>query len=227
MKILIVDDNDFFRETIRITLEKASFQVDEANSGTVALSLFSGVQPDLVILDIMMPDMDGMEVCRQLRRTSKVPIIFLSARDEDIDRIIGLELGGDDYVTKPFNPRELVARVKAVLRRTTITKESQEAKAKLLRHGRITLDLEQFKAFWEDHEIILTVTEFGILRTFLKRPHRVFTRNELMGSAYDIYHIVSDRTIDSHIRRVRTKFDAVGADIIETVHGFGYKLKNN
>ncbi len=159
---------------------------------------------------------------------SAVPIVFLSSKDEEVDRIVGLELGGDDYVTKPFSPRELVARVRAVLRRSSATEAAlSRATAddrRVSRYGKLRLDEDQFTAFWGEREVILTVTEFGILRTLLRKPGKVYTRNELMSSAYQYNNVVSDCTIDSHVRRLRTKFAAVQATPIETVHGVGYKL---
>lgn len=223
-KILIVDDDPHIREVLRFALEKAGFKTQEAEDGKQALTHFKTLDPDLVVLDIMMPEMDGTDVCRGLRQDSRVPIIFLSSKDEEVDRIIGLELGGDDYVTKPFSLRELVARVRAILRRTSEPPATTDT-PRILQHGQLTLDQDQFKVYWQDQEIVLTVTEFGILRTLLGRPGKVFAREELMSGAYDFHNIVSDRTIDSHVRRVRTKLSAVGANPIETVHGLGYKLK--
>lgn len=222
-KVLIVDDDPHIREVLRFALEKAGFKTQEAEDGKQALARFQAFAADLVVLDIMMPEMDGTDVCRTLRQSSRVPIVFLSSKDEEIDRIIGLELGGDDYVTKPFSPRELVARVRAVLRRTSEPMVMADT-PRVLRHGHLTLDEDQFKVYWKHKEIVLTVTEFGILRTLLRRPGKVFARQELMSGAYDFNNIVSNRTIDSHVRRVRVKLNAVGANPIETVHGVGYKL---
>ena len=223
--ILIVDDDAHIREVVAFTLEQAGFRTIEAANGMAAIERFERDAPDLVVLDILMPELDGTEVCRELRRRSRVPIVFLSSRDEELDRILGLELGGDDYVTKPFSPRELLARVRAVLRRVrSDATPAQEPSARILRHGRLTLDLDQFKALWDAREIVLTVTELGVLRTLLARPGKVFSRDELMDGAYDSATVVADRTIDSHVRRVRAKFRAAGADPIETVHGAGYKL---
>ncbi|BAE50648.1 Response regulator consisting of a CheY-like receiver domain and a winged-helix DNA-binding domain [Paramagnetospirillum magneticum AMB-1] len=200
--------------------------VVEAENGVEALERAEAEAPDLIVLDIMMPEMDGTEVCRRLRRHSRVPIIFLSSRDDEIDRVLGLELGGDDYVGKPFSPRELVARVKAVLRRMQ-PDQSPDAIAKTeLRCGRLRLDLEGFRAFWDEAEVVLTVTEFSILRTLAERPGKVFSRDGLMDGAYALDHYVSDRTIDSHVRRVRAKFQAAGGGPVETVHGLGYKLSS-
>lgn len=227
-KILLVDDDPHIREVLRFALENAGFATCEAEDGQQALTRFAAEKPDLLVLDIMMPEMDGTEVCRSIRQRCAVPIVFLSSKDEEVDRIVGLELGGDDYVSKPFSPRELVARVRAVLRRSSNTAAaSQRATTQrrgVSQHGQLRLDEDQFKAFWGEREVILTVTEFGVLRTLLRQPGKVYTRDELMNSAYEFNNIVSDRTIDSHVRRLRSKFAAVQATPIETVHGVGYKL---
>jgi len=169
-----------------------------------------------------MPEMDGTEACRAIRRTSSVPIVFLSSKDDEIDRVLGLEMGGDDYVTKPFGVRELVARIRAVLRRTQAPPAS-EGRPREIRHGRLRLDLESFRAYWGEREVTLTVTEFGLLETLLRHPGRVYSRSELMESGYADDRTVADRTIDSHIRRIRRKFEPLGADPIETSPGRGYK----
>ncbi|MGO9119470.1 MAG: response regulator transcription factor [Desulfomonilaceae bacterium] len=229
-QILIADDDSHIREVVRFALENAGFSTIQAADGRETIEQFMSKRPDLVILDIVMPEMDGTEVCRKIRAHSATPIIFLSSRDEEVDRIIGLELGGDDYVTKPFSPRELVARVKAVLRRgenlepATGANEKKPDTQKILTSGDLLLDLDRFEARWIGEPIALTITEFGILRTLLSYPGKVFTRDELMNSAYNYENIVTDRTIDSHIRRIRRKFSAMGADPIETVHGLGYRL---
>jgi two-component system OmpR family response regulator len=223
-KILVVDDDAHIRQMVCFALAKSGFATVEAAHGRAALDLFARERPDLVVLDILMPEMDGTEVCRRLRRTGATPIIFLSSKDDEVDRIIGLELGGDDYVTKPFSPRELVARVRAVLRRNAASAEAPAEGPKQLQHGKLQLDLESFTAQWEGQAVILTATEFAILRTLIGRPGKVFTRENLMDSAYDDHRYVSDRTIDSHVRRLRGKLSAVGAAPIETVHGIGYKL---
>ncbi len=223
-KILVVDDDAHIREVVCFALQKAGYSTRTADNGQQALSRVRQERPDLIVLDILMPELDGTEVCKQLRadaRAPQVPIIFLSSKDEEVDRIIGLELGGDDYLGKPFSPRELVARVKACLRRHTAPAETKTAP---LQHGRLRLDGEQYKAYWDEHELVLTVTEFGILRTLLERPGKICTRDHLMNQAYELHKVVSDRTIDSHVRRVRSKLATLGADPIETVHGVGYKL---
>ncbi len=223
-KILIVDDDPHIREVLRFALEKDGFSVCEADNGAQALERHGAERPDLIVLDILMPEMDGTEVCRRLRRDHVTPIVFLSSRDDEVDRILGLELGGDDYVTKPFSPRELIARVRAVLRRGQPA--ANEEASGVMTHGRLRLDSERFKVWWAETEVVLTVTEFGILRTLLRRPGKVFSREELISAAYDFHNVVSDRTMDSHVRRLRAKLAAAGADAVETVHGVGYKLGN-
>jgi two-component system, OmpR family, response regulator len=225
-KILVVDDDSHIREMVCFALAKGGFATVEAAHGQAALELFARERPDLIVLDIMMPEMDGTEVCRRLRREATTPIIFLSSKDDEIDRIVGLELGGDDYVTKPFSPRELVARVRAVLRRDIRTAhgDGRGAPPRQLTHGKLILDLEAVTASWDGVPVVLTATEFAILRVLAGRPGKVFSREALMDSAYDDRRFVSDRTIDSHVRRLRSKLAAVGAAPIETVHGLGYKL---
>jgi two-component system OmpR family response regulator len=226
-RVLIVDDDPGIRDVVRIALTRAGFETVAAADGALALRMFADEKPDLVVLDVMLPELDGTEVCRALRRESAVPILFLSSRDDEVDRVVGLEIGGDDYLTKPFSPRELVARVRAVLRRVSIpsmpTSEAA-APARALSHGRLRLDLESLRVFWDTEEVSLTATELGVLRTLLARPGKVFSRDELMDRAYATDRVVSDRTIDSHIRRVRAKFFALGAAPIETLPGFGYRL---
>jgi len=219
-RILIVDDDPALREVVRIALTRAGYTTSEAPDGPAALQAFETGPPDLIVLDVMLPEMEGTDVCRALRRRSAVPILFLSSRDDEIDKIIGLEIGGDDYMVKPFSPRELVARIRVLLRRGATAAPLSTA----LSHGRLALDLETLRVTWSGAEIVLSATEFGILRTLLTRPGRVFSRDELMDRAYATERIVSDRTIDSHVRRVRAKFAAMGAEPIETLAGFGYRL---
>ncbi|MEZ4458216.1 MAG: response regulator transcription factor [bacterium] len=227
-RVLVVDDNSDIRQIVVTAFENEGWTAVDAENGTTALRKFDEVAPDLIVLDILMPGMSGTDVCREIRHKSSVPIIFLSARDEDVDRIVGLEIGADDYVTKPFNPRELVARAKAIFRRVGSSAPNgnnhDAASGSVLQHGQLTLDVERFKAFWNDEHIELTKTEFLLLRTLLRHPGRVFSRDELMKGAYDDGTFVSDRTIDSHIRRLRGKLAEIGADPIETVRGVGYTL---
>ena len=227
-KVLVVDDDPGIRDVVCFALQKAGFATTTAADGEQALKRFAADPPALVVLDILMPELDGVEVCRRLRadaRGKAVPIVFLSSKDDELDRIVGLEVGGDDYVAKPFSPRELVARVRAILRRTAELRSAAGAAPEERRsHGRLSLDPQRYVAFWDDRPLALTLTEFGILRALLRRPGHVCTRDALMNEAYELHKIVSDRTIDSHVRRVRAKFAALGADPVETVHGVGYKL---
>lgn len=226
--ILVADDDAHICDVISFALEKAGMQVTVSNDGKQALEAFRKLPADLIVLDINMPEMDGLEVCRELRKLSEVPILFLSSRDDEIDRILGLEIGGDDYVTKPFSPRELVARINAILKRTRYNSQdgSQEkAEEGAIVVGKLQLSSQQHKASWDQQVISLTATEFAILLLLARSPSRVYNRDHIMQSAYDSNVYVSDRTIDSHIRHIRQKFADCGCvGIIETVHGVGYKL---
>ncbi|SDI55421.1 two-component system, OmpR family, response regulator [Bradyrhizobium sp. Rc2d] len=224
-RILIVDDEGHIREVIRVALKKAGMDVIEARDGKEALACFAADRPDLIVLDIGMPEFDGLDVCREVRKSSDVPILFLSARDEEIDRILGLEIGGDDYVTKPFSPRELVARVNVILRRLGPRNGEIKASPAALSQGGLLIDPEQHVATFAGTPLKLTAIEFGILRAFLTRPTSVFNREQLMRAAYQLNIQVSDRTIDSHIRNIRAKLAALNCEnVIETIHGVGFKL---
>jgi two-component system, OmpR family, response regulator len=224
-RILTVDDDPHIREVINVALRKAGMAVVEARDGKEALSRFASDAPDLIVLDIGMPELDGLEVCRQVRKSSDVPILFLTARDEEIDRVLGLEIGGDDYVTKPFSPRELVARVNVILRRVAPREAEARPSTTELTQGELTIDPAQHVATFAGQSLRLTAIEFGILRALLARPLAVFTREQLMAAAYQLNIRVSDRTIDSHIRNIRAKLAAANCDdVIETIHGVGFKL---
>lgn len=228
--ILLVDDDPNILQVAGFAVAKAGYRTVTAKNGTQALELFHAERPDLIVLDIVMPELDGVGVCRQIRTESNVPVIFLSSMDDEVDRIVGLELGADDYLTKPFSPRELVARIKAVLRRsdtrvevgvsTAISKEQRQ----VLEHGDVRLDLDCFRAFWKGQEVQLTATEFDIVKTLLSFPGKVFSREQLMARSSEAGAFVSDRTIDSHIRHIRDKFKKAGGEPIETVHSIGYKV---
>jgi two-component system, OmpR family, response regulator len=221
--ILVVDDDPHIRDVVRFAFEKTGMEISIAQDGKDALRQFDREIHDLVVLDVGMPEMDGLEVCRQIRKGSDTPILFLSARDEEIDRILGLEIGGDDYVTKPFSPRELVARVNAILRRARAAPPPADSRAKS--HGGLTVDADARSATFQGQAVPLTALEFDILRALVARPGFVFTRELILDTAYAGNIHVADRTIDSHIRNIRAKFSAVGCDcVIETVHGVGFKL---
>ena len=219
-KILVVDDDAHIRDVVCFALRRAGYQPLTAGNGRAALEVAAREMPALVVLDILMPELDGTAVCARLRAKSDVPVIFLTSKDEEMDRVLGLELGADDYVVKPFSPRELVARVKAVLRRKG---SAAEAEQKLTR-GQLSIDAEEHVASWAGSAVALTATEFALLKAIAAQPRRAFTRENLMAAAYPDARFVSDRTIDSHIRHIRAKFQALGGDPIETVHGVGYKL---
>mgnify|MGYP000022014987 CR=1 FL=1 len=225
--ILVADDEANIRDVVQYALEREGMQVLTAPDGQQALSALGRGHVDLVILDIMMPEMDGLTLCRRIREKQNLPIVFLSSRAEEVDRILGLELGGDDYVTKPFSPRELATRVKAVLRRVapSVTPEVpvENVKEELLRHGPLHMNVTRHEVRVHGEKVGLTVTEFGVLHALIKRPGHVLSRAQLMERAYAHDNHVTDRTIDTHVRRIRAKMQSCGFDPIETVHGVGYK----
>jgi two-component system OmpR family response regulator len=224
-RILVVEDDSHIREVICVALRKAGMVPLEARDGAEALSRFAADRPALIVLDIGMPELDGLDVCRQVRKSSDVPILFLSARDEEIDRVLGLEIGGDDYVTKPFSPRELVARINVILRRTAPRGADAKTPGGALALGGLTVDPPQHLAQFNGEHLTLTAIEFEILKTLLARPSVVFSREQIMAAAYQMNIQVSDRTIDSHIRNIRAKLSAAGCDnAIDTVHGVGFRL---
>ena len=230
-RVLIVDDDKNIREVVRFALSRAGHEVVEAADGRAALRAVAEQTIDAVVLDIIMPEEDGLEVCRKIRAQPgpqrAVPILFLSSRDDEFDRVLGLEIGGDDYVTKPFSPRELVARVKAMLRRASMQQPEPQAPSKMLEYGSLRIDPERHRCFWDATEIVLTVTEFSLLQVLLSRPGRVYTRDDLVDRVWGVGHHITDRTVDSHIRRIRAKFAERDGDPVETVYGLGYRLRTD
>ena len=220
-KVLIVDDDAHIRDVVSFTIRRAGFEVLEAADGREALDIAEADAPDLILLDILMPELEGIDVCRAIRRTSNVPIVFLSSKDAVVDRIIGLDAGGDDYVTKPFSPRELLARVQAMFRRIDALEASD---AGTIESGPLRIDPGARLAYLDGKTLTLTRTEFGMLATLGRHVGNTVNRETLMRGAYLKRRVVSDRTIDSHIRRLREKLRAAGADPIRTVHGVGYRL---
>lgn len=222
-KILVVDDELEIAKLVRAYLERAGFAVVTASEGSQALAVFRHERPNLVVLDLNLPGMDGLDVCRALRRDSDVPIIMLTARIEETDRLIGLELGADDYILKPFSPREVVARVRTVLRRA----EGIPVRPDVISAGGVRLDLSQRAASLNDEPLELTTMEFDLLALLIEHPGQVFTRLQLLehaqGNAYEGY----ERTIDVHIKNLRKKLhdDSQDPHIIETVRGVGYRLR--
>ena len=220
MKILIADDDPRLRELVSLALQRAGYAVITASDGQRALVHAAREAPDLIVLDVGMPEMDGFEVCRRIRATSQVPVLFLTARDEEIDRILGLELGADDYVTKPFSPRELVARIKAILKRTR-----GGAVAHVLRHGRVTLDRAGHLCAVDGIDLGLTGTEFQLMVLLMGAPGRMHAKPRVTDAIWGAHSQVSDRTLDSHLRNLRAKLEQAGcAGAIETLHGVGVKL---
>lgn len=223
--ILIIEDEIELSRVLRTYLEQANFQVIAAEQGDVGFALWSEKKPDLVILDLNLPGMDGLDIAREIRRKSDTPIIMVTARVEETDRLIGLELGADDYITKPFSPREVVARVRAVLRRAGTSQESRD----LIRLGELEIDLSGHVVSRNDEIIDLTPTEFTLLETMASQPGRVFTRLQLLvasqGTAYEGY----ERTIDAHIKNLRAKIEPNAKEpiYIETVFGIGYRFSKD
>jgi two-component system OmpR family response regulator len=226
--ILIVDDDPHIRELLDFALTKAGYQTRQAQDGVEALDAVEAATPDLVVLDINMPRLDGLEVCRRLRAKGQTPILFLSSRDDEIDRVLGIELGADDYVVKPFSPREVTARIGAILRRASGSPPAAPAgtvASRGLVQGRLSLDPEAWTALWAGQEVSLTVTEFGILSALAAAPSRVFSRDAIIDRLHGPGFAITDRTVDSHIRNLRGKFAALGGlDVIETKAGVGYRL---
>jgi len=227
-KIALVDDDQNILTTVSILLESEGFQVSKFTDGEAALEAFEETPPDLAVLDIKMPRMDGMELLNRLRRTSNLPVIFLTSKDDEIDEFLGLKMGADDYVKKPFSQRLLVERIRTVLRRHKAKESSSETDEEdVLVRGRLRLDSVRHACYWDEQEVTLTVTEFMLLHCLAVRPGHVKSRDQLMDAAYDDNIYVDDRTIDSHIKRLRKKIRTVDPEFsaIETLYGVGYRFK--
>ncbi len=219
--ILVVDDEAAIVELLRYNLEKAHYDVLVARDGIEALHLARERNPDLVILDLMLPGMDGLEVCREIRKHGDMPIIMLTARSEEVDRVVGLELGADDYVVKPFSVRELMARIKTVLRRAhTPTQPSGSA----LNVGDLRLHPQQHEVTWRQTPIELTSLEFDLLQAFMRHPGQVLTREQLLNQVWGYDYHGDSRVVDSAIKRLRAKLRKAGAALLVTVRGVGYRL---
>ena len=223
-KILLVEDEKTLAKALKFNLEKEGFRVEVAFDGEEALNAMSGEEPDLVILDLMLPKIDGYEVCRSIRRSSDVPIIMLTARDEDIDKILGLELGADDYMTKPFNTRELLARIKAILRRTV---QQATAARNFIKVGDLQIDIIKRKVTVKGRAVALTSREFNLLSLLASNPGKVYSREELLEEIWGDDYSGDVRTVDVHIRHLREKIEEFPAEpnIILTVWGAGYKFR--
>ncbi|MBW2286904.1 MAG: response regulator [Deltaproteobacteria bacterium] len=221
-RILVVDDEPDLLELVRLNLSQAGFEVDTAASGGEAMKSLQAVRPDLMVLDLMLPDLSGTDLCRQLRSDpsfAELPIIMLTARADEVDRVVGFELGTDDYVTKPFSPRELVLRVRAVLRRRNPSVDESG----LLVHGTLQLDAARHRCFVGGAEVALTAKEFELLSQLMRQPGRVMSRDGLLDRVWGSDITVTTRTIDTHVKRLREKLGEAG-DLIETVRGIGYRF---
>ncbi|MFD3258226.1 response regulator transcription factor [Paenibacillus lentus] len=225
--VLIVEDDDHIRRFIAINLEGSGFRVSEAADGETALRSFAADRPDVIVLDIMLPDFDGFEICMRLREMDpEVVIVFLTARGQDLDKIKGLELGADDYIVKPFNPLELTARIRTVLRRTRKTEESQNT---VLQSGAIRLDLTSNKLYKRDEVIEATPKEFQMVKAFMENPDAALSRNELMNLVWGEDFVGDTKTVDVHVRKLREKLedDSSNPQLIETVWGVGYRWRKD
>jgi DNA-binding response OmpR family regulator len=223
-RILVVDDEPSVTDLIAYNLRKALYDVQVAADGRTALRLARDYNPDLILLDLMIPEIDGLDVCRELRKTSKVPVIMITARGEELDRVLGLEIGADDYVTKPFSVRELMARIKAVLRRTQ--NEETEQSTLLRGPGNLIMDVERRSVVVNDLPVDLTRLEFDLLHRLLINPGRVLTRERLLEQAWGYEYVGDTRAVDSAVKRLRAKLRDVSADAdcIESVRGLGYRV---
>lgn len=225
-RVLVVDDEKTIVKGLKFNLEKEGYEVLVAFDGEEALRVFNEESPDLIVLDLMLPKLDGFEVCRNIRKTSDVPIVMLTARGEDIDKILGLELGADDYVTKPFNPRELAARVKAIMRRSQ-SSSGDSGNLQVIRLQDLQIDLFQHKVRVRDKEVDLTSKEFALLSLMASHPGRVFSREKLLEHVWGYDYYGDARTVDVHIRHLREKIepDPGTPQLILTVWGAGYKFR--
>ncbi len=223
-RVLVVDDEPDLLELVRVNLCQAGFEVDLAEAGKQALDQLRRTPPDLMVLDLMLPDLSGTEICRQVRQDpalAGLPIIMLTAKADEVDRVVGLELGADDYVTKPFSPRELTLRVRAVLRRRGPAAETPPAR--IVEHGPLRIDPERHRCHVQGDEVTLTAKEFELLRNLMERPGRVLTRDQLLDAVWGSDIAVTTRTIDTHLKRLREKLGPA-SDLIETVRGVGYRF---
>ena len=231
--ITLVDDDENIVASVSLALESHGHKVTAYHDGATGLEALESSPPDLAILDVKMPRMDGMEVLRRLRQTSSLPVIILTSKDEEIDEILGFNLGADDYIHKPFSQRLLIERVKAILRRSSPEAAEAEAGsdggARAIRRGKLTMDPARHESTWDGKPVKLTVTEFLLLQALAQRPGFVKSRDNLMDAAYDDQVYVDDRTIDSHVKRMRKKFRMVDPefDAIETLYGVGYRYRES
>lgn len=221
--ILVVEDEPTYREMLEFNLSRDGFRVTTAADGPSALEKFGASEPDLILLDLMLPGMSGNEVCRQIRQDSNVPIIMLTAKDSEIDKVVGLEIGADDYVTKPYSYRELAARIRAILRRIS---DVSEVESDVLRVGRIEMDQDAHVVRVDGHEIKMPLREFELLELFMQNPDRVLTRGQILDRIWGLDYIGDSKTLDVHVKRIRSKIEESTSkpSALLTVRGLGYKL---
>lgn len=222
-KVLVVDDESHILELARLYLSREGYQIETVSDGAQALARFGQVKPDLVVLDIMLPNVDGLTICKEIRKQSQVPIIMLTARDEVTDKVVGLEVGADDYLTKPFHPQELVARAKALVRRAKLEPDQP----KLIRAGRLEVDLGRHEVRYGEVKLQLRPKEFDLLALLARHPGRVFQRSELLDLVWGYDFPGYTRTVDVHVQQLREKLSGGGVTnpVIQTVWGVGYKLE--
>ncbi len=219
-KILIVDDDMHIAELVSLYVEKEGFETKEVHDGREAIQMVSACQPDLILLDVMMPGMDGYQVCAEIRKTSRVPVIMLTAKGETFDKVLGLELGADDYIVKPFDPKELVARVKAVLRRY----EPQQEEGDILRFPNLEINISNYSVTYHGRGLEFPPKEFELLFYLAKHPNRVFTREQLLDQIWGYEYVGDTRTVDVHVKRIREKLNQEDEWGIRTVWSVGYKF---
>jgi DNA-binding response OmpR family regulator len=219
-RIAVIEDEQTIAAAVAARLRTEGFDVEVAHDGPEGVDLVRRFAPDLVVLDLMLPGLDGLDVCREIQRDRAVPVVMLTARDSETDKLVGLGVGADDYMTKPFSPRELVARIRAVLRRA----ERTPAPAGAIRYGGFELDPERHRVLRDGEEIHLTPVEFALLHRLAKTPHVVYGRSRLLQEVWGYKQGAGERTVDSHIRALRRK---LGPDVIRTVHGIGYAFSTN
>jgi two-component system, OmpR family, response regulator ChvI len=227
-RVAIVDDEANIRETVAFALQREGYEVKTFADGAEAWATFQVSLPDVAVLDILMPRLDGLELCRRLRALSEnLPIIFVTSKDDELDRVLGLELGADDYLCKPFSVRELVARVRVLLRRAAHRAEDQRVTESIVRVGSLELDPQRLLVRWKGNDVDLTVTEFLMLQALVRHPGHVKTRQQLTRDGYAHDNYISERTIDTHVKRLRKKFESVDPafDRIDTVYGMGYRYQ--
>lgn len=225
MKVLVADDDPNVCEIIRLYFAKQQIQLLEATNGKQALDMVDSQKPDAIILDVMMPKMDGFEVCREIRKKHDIPIIMLTAKEEEFDRVLGLELGADDYVTKPFSPRELVARIKAIFRRMQPRDKIEEDQGKVFAFSRLKIDIDKREVLADGEKILFRPKEFDLLVHMAKSPGTVFTREQLLEQVWGYDYFGDIRTVDVHIKKIRQRLSGMNGECVHTVWGVGYKFE--